>query len=187
MTRTEEAGTGSKVKARWSVVVVYEDHVARERAMGFCDQLVARFWARCEFDVGWWSFGLLNQAIAAQEAAEKAAHADLIIFAATPAGQFPAIVTAWTENWLTRRDDREGMLVGLLESETSPGGTEESKHLYLRHAAHRGDMDYLTHVPQELSRSIPDSLDSYTERADQVTSLLDDILRRQASPSGLAP
>lgn len=187
MTRTEEAGTGSNAKARWSVVVVYEDHVARERAMGFCDQLVARFWARGEFDVGWWSFALLNQAIAAQEAAEKAAQADLIVFAATPVGHFPTLVKAWIESWLTRRDDREGMLVGLLESDASPGGTEEPKHLYLRQAAHRGDMDYLTQVPQELSRSIPDSLDSYTERADQVTSLLDDILRQPATPPGLAP
>ena len=41
-------------------------------------------------------------------------------------------------------------------------------------------MDYLTHVPQDIARAIPDSLDSYSKRADQVTSLLDEILRQQA-------
>jgi hypothetical protein len=43
-------------------------------------------------------------------------------------------------------------------------------------------MDYLTEVPQDISRSIPDSLDSYTERADQVTGLLANILQQQPPP-----
>jgi hypothetical protein len=37
-------------------------------------------------------------------------------------------------------------------------------------------------VPQDISRSIPDSLDSYTERADQVTGLLANILQQQPPP-----
>ena len=45
-----------------------------------------------------------------------------------------------------------------------------------------GAMDYLTEVPQDISRSIPDSLDSYTERADQVTGLLANILQQQPPP-----
>jgi hypothetical protein len=48
-------------------------------------------------------------------------------------------------------------------------------------------MDYVTQLPQDIARSMPDSLDSYTERADQVTSLLDDILRQQTSPSSISP
>jgi hypothetical protein len=46
-------------------------------------------------------------------------------------------------------------------------------------------MDYLNHVPQDISLSIPESLDSYTQRADQVTSLLDDILHQQVPPPPL--
>ena len=77
------------------------------------------------------------------------------------------------------------MLVGLLEPVVGAGGQEGEKHHYLRHAAHHGAMDYLTEVPQDISRPIPDSLDSYTERADQVTSLLDNILHQQAPPPSL--
>ncbi|SPE56359.1 hypothetical protein SBV1_2340017 [Verrucomicrobia bacterium] len=40
-------------------------------------------------------------------------------------------------------------------------------------------MDYLTEVPHELQRTIPDSLDSYASRADTVTSVLDEILHKQ--------
>ena len=86
MTRTKENGARFEAKAAWSVVVLYEDPAARERAVGFCDQLVRRFWSRFEFDVGWWSFALLEEPGSAKEAAEKAAQADLIVFAATRNG-----------------------------------------------------------------------------------------------------
>ena len=79
------------------------------------------------------------------------------------------------------------MLVGLLEPAGGTAGREGQKHHYLRNAAHHGAMDYLTEVPQDISRSIPDSLDSYTERADQVTRLLDNILHQQAPPPHLCP
>jgi hypothetical protein len=48
-------------------------------------------------------------------------------------------------------------------------------------------MDYLTQVPQDIPRCIPESIESYTERADQVTSLLDGILHQQAPPPHIVP
>lgn len=185
MTRTNEDGAGPETKAMWSVVVVYDDTATRESAVTFCDQLVGRFWAKCEFEVSWWESALLEKPTAAGEATERAARADLVIFSSTPQGDFPLPVKAWVESWLQQRGDREGTLVGLMApSEEYPGG-EGQKHYYLRNAAHRGALDYLTHIPQDISRPIPDSLDSYTARADQVTSLLDDILRQQTVPPNL--
>jgi hypothetical protein len=89
------------------------------------------------------------------------------------------------QTWLNQRRDREGMLVGLLDPLDDPASREGPKHHCLRNAAHRGAMDYLTHVPQHISFSIPDSLDSYTQRADQVTSLLNDVLHQQSPPPNL--
>jgi hypothetical protein len=57
------------------------------------------------------------------------------------------------------------------------------KFVYLRAAAHRAGMDYWTSIPQNLARSVPDSLDSYSERATQVTTLLDEILHYHPVPS----
>lgn len=130
---------------------------------------------------------MLEQSTAATEAAEKAAQADLLLFSAPPEGHFPAHVKEWVETWLIRRGDREGLLAGLLEPTENSRSQEGQKHTFLRNAAHRGAMDYLTRVPEDVSRSIPDSLDSYTERADQVTSLLDEILRQQPTPPHLLP
>jgi hypothetical protein len=187
MISTTENGAGLETKAALSVVVVYEDAAARECAVTFCDQLVSRFWAKCAFDVSWWPFALLNQAPATEEAAERAAQADLIVLSATPEGDFPLPVKAWVETWLNQRGDREGTLVGLMEPVAGAGDREGPKHHYLRKAAHRGSMDYLTQVPPDITRSIPDSLDSYTERADQVTSLLEDILHQPPPPPHLSP
>ena len=185
MTRTNENGARQEAKAAWTVLVIYEDRAARERAAGFCDQLVGRFWAQCDFDVSWWSFAQLGDASSAEEAAGKAVGADLIAFSLNSEGDFPRPVETWVETWVTQRGEREGVLIGLLEPAVEPGGREGPRHHYLRYAAHRGAMDYLTQVPEDMSRSIPDSLDSYTQRADQVTTLLDDILHQQASPPHL--
>ena len=185
MTRTNESGNRLGAKATWSVVVVYEDAAARERAVGFCDRLVDRFWAKCDFEVGWWAFTMLEETSSAKEAALKASCADLILFAATPEGDFPLALKAWIETWLNKRGDREGMLVGLMDSLADPAGREGQKHHCLRNAAHHGAMDYLTHVPQDIAFAMPDSLDSYTQRADQVTSLLNDILHQQSPPPNL--
>lgn len=182
MTTTSEDGVRVEDKATWSVVVICEDAVARARAVGFCDQLVSRFWARFEFDVSWWSFALLEQAEAAMEAAAKAAHANLIVFSSNAEDDFPRPVKTWIEAWLAQRGDREGMLIGLLEPVVGAEGREGLKHHYLRNIAHQGALDYLTQVPPDISRPIPDSLNSYTRRADQVTSVLDDILRQPAPP-----
>ena len=187
MAGTNENGARLETKAACSVVVVYEDAASRERAVTFCDLLVSRFWAKCEFNVSWWSFALLDQAVAAKDAGERAARADLIVFSATPEGDFPLPVKAWVESWLNQRGDREGMLAGLMEPVAGADDREGEKHHYLRNAAHHGALDYLTQVPQDISRSIPDSLDSYTERADQMTSLLDDILHQQPPPPHLLP
>ena len=182
MTRTDKNGARLKTKAAWSIVVLYEDAAARERAVGFCDQIVSRFWAQCEFDVSWWSFALLEEASTAKAAADKAARADLILFSAVPEGDFPLPIKAWIETWLNQRGEREGMLVGLMEPAAGICGPEGPKHHYLRHAAHRGALDYLTHVPQDISGSIPDSLDRYAKRADQLTSLLNGILHQRPPP-----
>jgi hypothetical protein len=180
MTRTNKDSARSEPRNTWSVVVAYEDPAARERAVGFCDQLVGRFWTQVELDISWWSFTSLEEATGAREAAQNAAHSELIIVSARPEGDLSAPVRAWIETVLGLRSEREGVLVGLTANGENPSVEEGPKHLYLRRAAHLAGMDYLTQVPSDMSRAIPDSLESYTERADQVTSLLDGILQQQA-------
>ncbi len=176
----------SQTKATWSVIVVYEDVVTREMATAFCDHLVQRFWAKFGFEVNWWPFSLLKDPRSASEASEKAQSADLILVATHREGELPTWIEGWIESWLTSRGDREGALVGLMDP-VAGFEMESRKEYYLRQVAHRAGMDYLTQLPQQISHCIPDSLESFNERAEQVTHVLDEILhQRTSTPESLA-
>jgi hypothetical protein len=182
MTYSNECEARLEEKTAWSVVVAYDDAAAREQAVDFCDQLVKRFWARFEFDVSWWSFGLLQNEPTTTEAAEKAAQADLVILSSLREEDFPAGVKGWIESWLVRRGDREGILAGLLGLHDAESARQARKDCYLRQIAHRSAMDYLTQVPQNIWHCMPETLDSYTQRAAQVSNVLDEILHHCAPP-----
>jgi len=173
-----------KTKATSSVVVIYQEEQAREEAVKFCDLLIKRFWASHEFDVNWWSFDSLEDGRGARDASLKTTNADLIIFASKPGDEIPGFVKSWFETWVGQRGDREGALVGLMDPGAGAGYISD-KFVFLRNVAHRGGMDYLTQMPKELSLVIPDSIESYAERADRVTSVLDEILHYKAPPPQL--
>jgi hypothetical protein len=167
------------MKATWYVTAFYEDAETRESAMAFCDILVKRFWSHFEFDVSWWSFASLQDPGSAGEAARKAAGADFVIFSMRAASEAPLGVQEWVEAWLHQRGSREGALVGLAGS-ANP--CVEKAQLYLRQVAHRAGMDYLTEVPQDMPRLIAESPDLFTQRAQQVTTVLNEILHPPPPP-----
>jgi hypothetical protein len=170
------------MKRAWSVVVVFEDAETRGQAVEVCDHLVQRFWTDCELAVSWWSWDLLEQPAQAQEAIQKAAEADFLIFAVGTGRDFPTPLQEWIETWLSLRGERDGALMSLFGQEAEAGEAVAERHDYLRQVAHRGGMDYLTSEPQDLSFAIPDSLDWYAARAESVTSVLDEILHTQGGP-----
>jgi hypothetical protein len=161
------------MKPTWSVAVLYDDVEAREAATVFCDQLVQKFWAEFQFDVSWWPFTAAKEPRAAKEAAKKAAQAELLIFAPHPDREIPPELVDWVELWLTLRGRREGAMARTGTASTHAGARNE---LYLRNVAHRAGVDYLTDVPQTIRESIPESPESCTARAEQMTSVLDEIL-----------
>ena len=157
-------------------LVLYESPAAREQAIRFCEQM------NCQEDGGlnaqWYSFEDLKTPSTRTDALNKAAEAEMVVFAISAIGDFPAEVKFWMENWIGKRGEREGMLVGLVLDETS--NTRDIaclKEVYLRHVAHRAGMDYLSHMPARIFRAMPDLLDSFAQRKEQVTSVLDEILQ----------
>jgi hypothetical protein len=164
------------MKETWSVVVVYENEETRDTAVQFCDCLVERFWSKCGFDVSWWSFSLLEDATTSAQARGKAANADLVVFATSET--IGGTVRSWIESWISQRGEKEGACVALL-----PGMAAGSAQIYLREAAHRAGMDFLTQVPQSLSWPMADGVESCAERARQTTSVLEEILRTSHPPT----
>jgi hypothetical protein len=166
------------MKTTCSVVVVYESAEMRELAEAFLDRLMKRHWAKLNFDVGWWSFELLGEAESAKPAASKSARADLVLFAARPQKELPFHVRSWAEIWISERSEREGILIGLPTPDLGDPPEAATTRTYLRTLARRAGMDYLTEFPEELAHAIPESLEIYAERANQVTDVLDEILHQ---------
>lgn len=163
------------MKATKQIAVVYDTSEARQDAIGFCDGLVGRFWEQFEFDISWWPLERLESGASVNDAATKAAAADIVVFA-TENSQIRPGFQDWIELWLAKREEHEGALVSLASA--GPGGETGAPMMpcFLRGVAHRAGMDYLTGIPECLSDPIPETLESCAERAQQVTALLDEIL-----------
>ena len=165
------------------LTVVFESNAARERAAGFCQQLSSCACGTSEPVIRWYSFDDLTIASGSEDVMMASLEARLLAFAVHEEGDLPAAVKKWTEGWLLRRGRREGILVGLVfEERPSLRKVACLKEIYLRHLAHRAGMDYLSHLPTQFTKVIPDSLDSYNSRAGQMTPLLDEILHTHKYP-----
>jgi hypothetical protein len=178
--------TGAISQGDACVLVLYENPAAREQATRFSEELTKQSGAAAEIDIRCFSFDSLSVPAKSAEAIKSGWDAKVIIFAVTSAGDLPHDVKTWTENWLGKRGEREGALVGLvLGDATNPWEAASLTEVYLRHVANRAGMDYLSHVPPMIPRIIPDSLESFNQRAEQVTSLLDEILHARFVPQSL--
>ena len=174
--KRQNSAATPKPKETWTVVVVYEDTTTRERAMAVCDQLVKRFWSKVEFEFSWWRQTYLADSNIAKAAAWSAANADLIVFSTHSDSELSAGLKAWVETWLEKRREREGALIGLIGTARDPKTDTASKHRYLRQIAERARMDYLSTELSAAPEAIADSIESIHQRADQITSVLDEIL-----------
>jgi len=168
----------SEVKAPRTkcIAVIYETPAIREHAVKFCERL-AQEQKSAGMEMNWWSFQLLSHPAVRGDAVEKAAEADVVVFAMEAGGDLPDEIKRWIEQWLNKRGEREGALVGLLQRK-EPREVASFREIYLRHAARRGGMDYLSHVAPTARKAIPDSIDSFSERAGRMTSVLSNILHK---------
>jgi hypothetical protein len=173
------------MKAKWSILALYEDPDARQLAVQFCDGLMQRFWAESGFDLSWCDWKGLEHPVSAEEAAKKAREADLIIVALSGQGMIAQHVKGWLELAVQDRGEREGVLVGLPDAAPSYDAEAAVTQMYLRKLAHQAGMDYLTAVPQSLPTRVPESTEAYNQRATQVTSVLEKILSYTSVPPPL--
>jgi hypothetical protein len=174
------------MKETKSLAVIYEDAEARQAAVAFCDCLIKRFWDEFDFDVSWWQFDALESSDTAREAARKASGADFVVFGSRSGEAIPSrSLTNWVELWLETRGQHEGALVSLPSPQAASGFETTAFSLYLRAVAHRAGMDYISDIPQGLAHPIPESPDSCTKRAEEVGSVLDEILHASHPRAGL--
>lgn len=159
------------------VLVIYETVAAREyvaRTCGECGPLAA-----ADRMPQWRSSTRLNEPRFADETTQLAIAADVVVFTGLTENSFAPESKFWIERWISKREEREGAIVGIFISRTAPPREKSGtpKEIYLRQIALRAGIDYLSHVPRFGIKAMPDSLDVYNQRAAQMTSVLHDILQ----------
>lgn len=167
---------------RWSVVVLYEDKPTRDRAMSLCDRLVRNFWSEVEFDFRWWRMDFLEDPRMAQTAALEATGGDIFIFSSGPEAELSPVFLRWFEDWSRQRGGREGMFLDLTEAEAQNHPQVQQKQARLRVMAALANLEYFNRVPPALSGALS-SWQNVEARANQVTSTLEEILRRLPPPT----
>lgn len=164
-----------------SVVVLHEDEPTREQAIRCLNDLVESAWRHFEFSTDWASLEDLRDQAIACGVAEKASKADFVIFSLRSDGEFPFETLEWIERWLqSREESHEGALVGLF---LDHGDSCQQKEIFLRNLARKTGLDFLTRLPEGSMGNIPDSLNSFNERATCMTGVLDEILQNPPPPS----
>lgn len=126
-----------------TVVVIYDDAIARTRAMTACDYLVNQFWENVELEFHWWRTDFLEDTSLADLAARNAIEADFLIVCVGQNHSASPSLEAWFENWIARRHGREGALLDL-SAINLPGNRQTE---FLREICGRGSFDYLTPAP----------------------------------------
>lgn len=165
------------IKDVCTIVILYDGNSTRARALDACDFLVNQFWQDLELAFHWWRTDFLRDAALASVASANAVSSDFLIVCLDSGSEIPPALESWFENWLEKRDGRQGALVDLTsvhKSNTSLGRVE----IFLREASHRGNFDYLTAIPDEGSGR----KDSGTS-PHKTSGFVDDILDESRPPS----
>ncbi len=177
--------------SRCHVAVLYENTSARERAVWLSHDLVEKFWTDIDFDFSWWRFRYLGDPTIAEQAAEAACEADILIFSAGADSQVPSELRIWLDRWLHHLGDNSPVLVPLVDPATVETLSNSPLVALLQDAA--GNLGLECLLPTQLRDSFlpPQLRDSYLfsepmvglqNRARQVTQVLDDILNTLGRP-----
>lgn len=179
---TNNRGTQAE---RCSVVIVHETNEALAHANSLCERIMAQMWNAVDIDVCHWPFTVLSKDSVAQEAASRAATAEIVVVAAAGEGTFSSTFLEWTERLVDLRQKHEGALVALFAPGTRKEEGARSRDVQLHRVALRAGMDYLNHLPDSPRRTIPDLMEWCASRAETFTGTLDEIIRDEPPPGGL--
>ena len=156
-------------------VVIYESPEARQHLL----QLMNQHKELARNAAGEWV--LLGSLRAADDSRwfRRSLNAECIIIAASCRGDFDDEFKRWLDRLASKRAGKEGTLIGLFHDRCA-WDVASLKELHLPQVARTAGLDYLCRIPANAT-SVPDSIDTFSERAGQRTSVLDSILSTRTS------
>lgn len=162
-----------------SVIVLYETPEARDHLLtlaGLHGEHLTEEDART-----WMPVESIESGGAGEAFFRRAVSANAAVFVGSCKGDFSPALKLWMERWAAKRDRHEGVLIGVFH-DRRPMDMSSVKELHLRHIARTAGLDYLSELASRPAE-VPDSIDSFTERAGKMTSVLNCILSTRIPPT----
>jgi len=123
------------------LMVIYEDHPGRDRAIQVCDHLQQQFAGDVAFDISWWKFNLLADSQVASQFTDVMARVDLIFVSVNLTHELPINVKQSLESALAFRKKFDGAFV-LLQTSPTDAGQALQLGSYLQLLARRTNLDF---------------------------------------------
>ena len=165
----------------FSIVVVFDDLAARQKAVQVYSRILRHFGDDFDFECNLWPFDELGPHGRGQEAAGVAASADMIVFASTNE-TLPDAIKLWIEMWLAKKGSQETSVVAMIGTPNSQERPSTPGHVYLETVSRQTGMSYFAGQFQAPKPMPACSIAAIVARASALTPVLDEILHHQAPP-----
>jgi hypothetical protein len=142
--RLDRTPAGSaEAKYSLNVVVVYEDSLARQWAMGVYER-VAKVVGHSGVQTSWWQISDLCEPGVLAGAVSTALRADVVVVSIRAVDGLPLPFYVWVREWLPNRVSSAGALIALLPAPKKSDSRSGRVGQYLRAVAAQGRMDFLS-------------------------------------------
>ena len=158
-----------------NIAGVHQDAVTREWATQVVSHAI-QLVGECSVRSTWWKMGGLSNPRVFRDAVQAATTADILIVSVRGTDALPLGLYEWIEAWLPLRLPLAGALVALIGVPEQPGADSYRIGHYLRDAARRGQLEFLSQH-QGLPLALPDfSMEEIAERALAKTQVLSGMI-----------
>ncbi|MBN2507731.1 MAG: hypothetical protein JXQ71_13665 [Verrucomicrobia bacterium] len=170
-------------KFPFDLVIAYEDHGTRDRAMLLYDRIAQQLTDDYDFQCAWWKLEHLRDPSLMEQAIEDAVQANMIIVALHDGRSLPKAAADWLDAWAPNKFGNKSALVALLSRPPNAPPCPHGRQAFLQRVARQARMDFFVHCAEAGSHAPLLSAESIGERAAAMTPFLESLLRTPPPPT----
>jgi hypothetical protein len=179
--RSNGGASSDEPRESFHVFVAYDTPGAMQSAQRAATRLAEKS-GGARMDWSFSSFDDLRQTPLAEDAAQFAASADMIVFATSDQGDLPYPTKAWVERWMAKRGNAESALIALSGRGSSPASDSTPAQQYLESVAREAGMDFEKERFELAGGTTGISKCDLSVRATQMTTVIEDLLKLPPPP-----
>ena len=170
-------------KFPFDLVIAYEDHATRDRAMLLYDRIAQQLLDDYDFQCAWWKLDHLREPSLMEQAIDDAIQANMIIVSLHTGKDLPQTATHWLDAWAPNKIGNKSALVALFSLSGESTDHVHGRQACLQRVARQARMDFFLHSVDAGCRPQLYSAEYIHERERAVTPFLESILHTPPPPA----